>query len=246
MATSIEILRQKQEQKHLVVGEPKPRRITVIEYEKMFKKGVYGENDKLELLNGVLYDKYEGKRHIITAEEYERMIKAGIYGENDRIELINGVIINMSPKGDPHSSATNIAATYFIMLFGNRVIVRNQVPILLADSSEPEPDVVVAAPDEMRYSTRKPTPKDIYLVIEVADTSVRYDREVKGKMYARAGIVQYVLLNLKKRELENYCEPSPKSYRSKQTLSEEKSFNLVAFPKIRVNVKDLLPPKQKV
>lgn len=212
----------------------------------MFKKGVYGENDKLELLNGVLYDKYEGKRHIITVEEYERMIKAGIYGEDDRIELINGVIINMSPKGDPHSSATYRCARYFFESLGNRVIVRNQDPILLADSSEPEPDVVICVFDEMEYSTRKPTPKDIYLVIEVADTSVRYDREVKGKMYAQAGIIQYVLLNLKKRELENYREPSPKGYRSKQTLNEGESFNLVAFPKIRVNVKDLLPPKQKV
>jgi Uma2 family endonuclease len=246
MMTSAEQI--EQHQSSLIIGEerePQMRLITVKEYDKMVKRGVYGTSDHIELLNGVIMDKYKGKRHLITVKEYERMIKAGIYDENDRIELLNGAIINMSPKKTPHPTATNRSAKHFDALLGNKILVRNQDPIVLHDLSEPEPDIVLVVPDDMEYADRTPTPTDIYLVMEVSDTTLRYDRKVKGAAYAKAGITQYVILNLKRRELEDYREPSEDGYRSKQTYSAEQSFSLVAFPEISVKVSDLLPPERK-
>lgn len=193
----------------------------------------------------VVSEEYEPQIRLITVENYDKMVEVGIYDENDRIELLNGVILNMGPKNDPHCSATDRAMKHFILSLSDRVIVRNQNPIVIDNLSEPEPDIVLAAPDEMEYSTRTPTPADILLIMEVSDTTVSFDRKVKGAAYAKAGIIQYVLLNLKRRELEDYREPSEDGYRSKQTYSAEQSFSLVAFPEISVKVGDLLPPKRK-
>lgn len=178
----------------------------------------------------------------ITAEEYQRMIEAGIFHEDERIELIEGRIVQMSPKNLKHAIATKRTNRWLAKLLGDRAIIGVQDPILLNDFSEPEPDITLIAPPDNRYTENHPKPKDIFLVLEVADSSIFYDRDEKGPLFARNGIVQYCLLNLQSRELEDYREPSPNGYRSKRTYTEEESFTLVAFPKISIKVKDLLPP----
>lgn len=181
---------------------------------------------------------------LLTTSEYEQMIAAGIFNEDDRIELLEGVIVKMSPKGMRHATSTDRTARYFIRLLSERVIVRNQNPIRLNDYSEPEPDLVLAALEEFEYANRHPQPEDIYLVLEVADTTLAYDRNHKGLSYATAGIVQYLILNVGDMEIEDYREPSADGYRRKQTYKRGQEFNLVTFPDIKVKVNDLLPPVQ--
>ena len=183
---------------------------------------------------------------LLTTSEYEQMIAAGIFNENERVELLEGVIVEMSPKGMRHATSTDRAAKHFIRLLGDRVIVRNQNPIRLNDYSEPEPDLVLATLEELEYADRHPQPEDVYLVLEVADSTLAYDRHHKGLSYAAAGIGQYLILNVSEMEIEDYREPGAGGYRRKQTYREGQEFDLVAFPSIKVKVSDLLPPVQKV
>ena len=116
------------------------------------------------------------KPRLITVAEYDRMIEFGIYTENDRIELLNGEIIELMPKGPKHTSANSRLVRFFIRLFGKKVIVRGQDPIWLDGVSEPEPDIVLAKWNETEYSEGHPTPSDIFLVMEISDTTLAYDR----------------------------------------------------------------------
>ena len=180
------------------------------------------------------------KPRLITVAEYDRMIEAGIYTENDRIELLNGEIIEIMPKGTKHTSANSKIVRFFIRLFDEKLIVRNQDPIVLDDFSEPEPDIVLAIWDDNEYAEHHPTPTDILLVMEISDTTLAYDREAKARAYSRNNIRQYLLLNLQNETIEDYREPNADGYQFKRTLRKGDIFNLVAFPEIEINFDDLL------
>ena len=176
-----------------------------------------------------------------SVKEYDWMIEQGILTENDNIELLNGAIVEKMPKGTKHANFNDIIANLFFQKLGQKVWVRNQNPIWLDDFSEPEPDIVLAALNENGYEDKHPTPEDIFLILEVSDSTLSYDRTAKSAAYARAGIVQYLLLNVQERTLEDYREPSADGYQSKQTLRDEQTFNLVAFPEVTLQAKDFLP-----
>src|SRR5205085_3308981 len=122
-----------------------------------------------------------------------------------------------------------------------KVWIRNQNPIWLDDFSEPEPDIVLVEPPFSKYFEKHPTPADIFVILEVSDTTLNFDRTAKSAAYARAGIRQYLLLNVQDGTLEDYREPSADGYQSKQTLRGEQTFSLVAFPDILLQAKDFLP-----
>ncbi|MEW6210455.1 MAG: Uma2 family endonuclease [Acidobacteriota bacterium] len=187
--------------------------------------------------------KIEPTARSFTVDEYYRMAEAGIIQPGERVELIEGRILKMSPKGTAHSASTTLAARYFIIHLGDRAIVRIQEPVHIDDRSEPEPDVVLARPLENKYSDHHPAPGEILLILEIADTSARYDREVKSLLFAQAGVIQYCILNLNSKELEDYRDPGSEGYRSKQTYKADEQFSLVAFPEILIAVRDLLPPE---
>jgi Uma2 family endonuclease len=197
---------------------------------------VPGATQPLTVLNGL------PEPRLFTAREYQHLVEVGILNEDERIELIEGRIVRMAAKNIKHAVANNGATRCFARSLVERVIISGQNPILLNDFSEPEPDLVLVAPPDDRYLESHPTPKDIFLVLEIADSSLAYDRGVKCPLFAQNGIVQFCLLSLQNRELEDYRELGPNGYRRKQTYSEDESFNLVAFPKILIKVKDLLPP----
>ena len=176
-----------------------------------------------------------------TVDEYYRLQEIGILSEDDHIELIEGEILIMAPKGIKHSASSTRANRWFIRKLGNRAIVRNEQPIHLDDDSEPEPDLVVAAPVEDEYDYHHPIPAEVLLVIEVANSSLAFDRAEKNRLYARAGIIQYCILNLRDRTIEDYRHPGRRGYRSKEIYTEKQRFNLVAFPDIKVRVAELLP-----
>ena len=179
------------------------------------------------------------KTRLITVAEYDRMIEAGIYTENDRLELLNGRIIQIMPKGKRHASTNDKIARFFYRVFDEKIIIRNQNPIILDDFSEPEPDIVLANWSENEYVENHPTPKDILLVMEISDTTLAYDRDDKARAYSRNGIAQYLLLNLQNETVEDYRSPEADGYGSKQTYRSGEAFNLVAFPEIEIKVDDL-------
>lgn len=180
----------------------------------------------------------------ITVEEYDAMIENGVFDEDDKVELLNGAIVEKMPKGPKHSAITNKTAKLFFRVFDALATVRVQDPIILDDYSEPEPDIIVAILREDEYETAHPRPEEIHLVLEVSDSTIGYDRNTKGDAYARAGIRQYLMLNVQEKTLEDYREPSADGFQSKQTLRAGQEFNLVAFPEITLNVSDFLPSEK--
>ncbi len=178
----------------------------------------------------------------LSVEDYEKMIDIGIFDEDDHVELWKGVLVTMSPKGSKHANAVRRIDRLIEKALGDEIIFSAQDPIRLDDFSEPEPDVALLVPPIENYDDRHPTPEDIYLVMEIAESSIEKDRG-KAFNYARNDIRQYLLLNLNTSEIEDYREPAADGYRFKQTHDKTASFNLVAFPEVTIKVADLLPPE---
>lgn len=181
------------------------------------------------------------KPRLISVAVYDKMIEHGILTKYDKVELLNGVMFEKMPKGTKHASLTDFLTRFFYRILGEKVIVRNQNPIWLDEYSEPEPDIVLVVPDEKNYFEKHPEPSDIFLILEVSDSTVSFDRNTKAAAYARAGIRQYLLLNLQNSSVENYREPSADGYQFKQTLRAGQTFNLVAFPEVEINASEFLP-----
>lgn len=180
----------------------------------------------------------------ITVEEYDLMIESGVFDRDDQIELLNGVIVEKMPKGTKHATLNDMIATRLVQQLGERVCVRNQNPIRLDEFSEPEPDIVLAKLPFERYFDNHPTPDEIFLILEIADSTLGYDRNTKSAAYARVGIRQYLVLNVQEKTLEDYREPSFDGFQSKQTYRAGQNFNLAAFPEVSLKVSDFLPPEK--
>jgi Uma2 family endonuclease len=119
-----------------------------------------------------------------TVKEYHKLGKIGFFNPEERLELIEGNIIKTSAKGTVHASATRRTAALLHNILGNQAAVYNKSQIALDDSSQPEPDIAVVRIDAFDYATHHPTPSEVYLIIEVADSSLTFDREIKAKIYA--------------------------------------------------------------
>ncbi|MGA9772174.1 MAG: Uma2 family endonuclease [Blastocatellia bacterium] len=182
-------------------------------------------------------------RRRFTVAEYNLMGQTGILQPDERVELIEGEIQKMSPKGTKHSSSTTYAGDCFRKSLGDRVIVRVQDPIDLGEHSEPEPDLILAIPHKTKYADHHPTPQEVLLVLEISDTTLAKDRIIKARLYSQAGVIQYCILNLNARELEDYRDPDESGYRTKHTYKADESFSLVAFPDLSIAVGELLPPE---
>ena len=160
-----------------------------------------------------------------TIDDYHKMIQADILTENDRVELLDGEIIEMSPIGSEHAGCINRINALLGALLGKKAILSIQNPLQIGEWSEPEPDIAILKPADHYYAKRHPNPEDVLLIIEVADSSLEYDREVKMAMYAKAGIPEYWIINLQQSELEAYRAPKENGYRIKEIISPEDSFN---------------------
>lgn len=176
---------------------------------------------------------------LISVKNYDEMIEHGILTSDDKVELLNGIIIEKMPKGIKHAAINDLVAEIFREKLGNRGIIRNQNPVVLDDYSEPEPDLVLAKPPREIYLERHPTPEDILLIIEISDSTLGRDRVTKSLAYAKAGIQQYLVLNVQDNSVEDYRQPAADGYQWKQTYRTGDKFNLTAFPDIEINVEDL-------
>jgi Uma2 family endonuclease len=150
-----------------------------------------------------------------TREEYYRMWESGFFSDK-RVELLDGEIITMPPQNPPHAGTTSGLATVVIRAIGTNFTVRIQAPIVLNNWSEPEPDVAICrfVPDNYRHE--HPQASDILLLIEVADTSLAYDRQRKTVAYAASGIPEYWIVNLADRRVEVFSDPDPLAQRYRQ------------------------------
>ena len=157
-------------------------------------------------------------RRQINVEEYYRMAEVGILTDNDHVELIHGEIIEMSPIGSRHASIVNRITKILTGLVGDSAIVSVQNPIKVNDLNEPEPDVAVLKPRDDFYAEKHPGSQDIFLVIEISDTTLAYDREIKLPLYAMAGIPEFWLINLEKGEIEIHRVPSTDVYKKIEIL----------------------------
>ena len=175
--------------------------------------------------------------HKLSVEKYERMIRAGIFTENDRIELIRGELLDKMPIGEAHVEVVNRLTRRFARLLDETITVSVQNPLVLADS-EPEPDLALytlRAPGKARAS-------DVHLVIEVADTSLEFDRTVKLSLYAEAGIPEYWIVNVLDEEVEIHRQPKlDGSYALTSTRERGSTLEPLAFPAVKLTVDEILP-----
>jgi|SRR5215471_6752539 len=148
-----------------------------------------------------------------TADEYQRMGQTGILSEDDRVELIDGEIVAMTPIGLRHGAAVDRSNRMMVMRAGDRAIVRVQGSVRLDSFHEPEPDLLLLRPHEDFYASTHPGPADILLIVEIADSSLNYDRDVKGPIYARFGVPEYWLADLNGEQLICYSRPESGVYR---------------------------------
>ena len=177
-----------------------------------------------------------------TVKEYHKLGEIGIFNPEERVELIEGNIIKISAKGTGHACATRRTASLLHNLVGNQAAVYNKSPIALDDNSEPEPDIAVVRIDPFDYATHHPTPSEVYLIIEVADSSLTFDREIKAKIYARSGIADYWVLNVGSRQLHVFREPAENGYQSEVILGETASISPIEFPAFNIAIQAMLPP----
>ena len=190
------------------------RRFSLDEYERMVSCGILTKQHRVELIRGENLEKIwvSGSRfrphHQFSLEDFERMIEVGILTEQDRCELIRGDIIEKMTIGESHAACVKRLNRLFNNRLGSKVIVGIQDPVIVAES-HPEPDVTLLVPQDDFYVSSTPRSADILLLIEVADSSLGYDRTIKLSLYAEAGVCEYWIANLNDECVEVYRNPQP-------------------------------------
>jgi Uma2 family endonuclease len=179
-------------------------------------------------------------QHRFSVKEYYRMAETGVLRPDARVELLAGRIIDKSPIGPFHGGVTKRLIRFFTALAKSRWVVAAQDPVHLDDHSEPQPDLMLLKPAADDYTTRQPGPADVFLLIEVADSSLNLDREEKLPAYGHAGISEVWILNLPAKTIEVYREPHFTGYGVNKTLHSGDKASPLAFPDVAVEVAELL------
>ncbi|HEX9820336.1 MAG TPA: Uma2 family endonuclease [Methylomirabilota bacterium] len=176
-----------------------------------------------------------------TVAEYERMVEAGVFRSSDRVGLIEGEIIEMTPIGDPHASVVDRLAMLMSRLVGHRAIVRMQGPVrFIRLHSRPQPDLVLLAPRADYDAGGAPGTREIFLLIEVMDTSVEYDRRRKTPLYARARVPEVWLVDIPAGVVDVHRNPGEGGYRNARTVTRGETLRPQAFSDVTLSVDDIL------
>jgi Uma2 family endonuclease len=176
------------------------------------------------------------QRHRITADEYHRMAEVGLLAPDARVELIEGEIIDMAPIGKDHMSVVDQLNRLFVRAVGDDAIVRIQGSVRLSQMSEPEPDVVLLKPRPDFYRSQWASAADTLLVIEVSDSSLRYDRDFKVPFYARHGVPEVWIVDLEHDQLLVYGSPSRGTYSRHASAAQPGIMPVTALPGIAVDL----------
>ena len=182
----------------------------------------------------------EVTRKLFTIDEYYKMAEAGIFDEDSRVELIEGEIIEMSPVGSRHIACVNRANELFVLNLAERVIVSPQNPVRLSNITEPQPDLVLLKRRADYYTAKRLSAEDTYLVIEVSDTTFRYDRNRKLPLYAKYGVQEVWIEDLKKDVILVFRDLADSEYSTSLVFRPGDSISLSAFPDVLFKVEDLL------
>ncbi len=180
------------------------------------------------------------RRHRITVDEYYRMVEVGLLAPKARVELIDGEIIDMPPIGDPHMATVDRINELLIHAVGDRAIVRCQGAVQLGDFSAPQPDLVLLARREDYYSTRRAVAEDIFLTIEVSDTTLSYDRGRKMALYARHRVPELWVIDVNSRRLHLYRRPSENAYLDVSSLEAPSTMTVERLPEVTLDLSWLL------
>ena len=179
-------------------------------------------------------------RRLFTREEYHRMGEAGIFKPADRVELIRGEIIEMSPIGSRHIAFVNNLNQLLVVRLVGRAIVSVQNPVALSDDTEPEPDLaILRLRSEPAYKDVEPWGNDVLLLIEVAETSLSYDRNTKLRLYAEMGIPEYWVVNSPAASIEIHRTPEADGYRDVRRVSGDATVTLQAFPDVALTLAEI-------
>jgi len=174
------------------------------------------------------------KAKLWTVDDYHRMVESGILMGSDRVELLEGQIVEMNPQLPPHAATTQHAFRYLDRLLESVAYVRMQLPVTLKPKSEPEPDIAVVRIDPNEYGARHPTPDEILLIIEVADSTLLSDRQQKALVYAKAKISDYWILDVNTRQVYIFREPTQDGYQQETIVAANTVLAPIAFPNIKI------------
>ena len=171
------------------------------------------------------------RERTFTVSEYHGLAHHGILKENDRVELLDGRIYEMNPIGSRHAQCVRRLTELLVLKIAPRALVSIQNPVRLDDRSEPEPDVALLEPKEV-YGSRHPRPDDVLLLIEVADTTLDFDRDVKALLYARAGVRELWVLALEEERVHVYRRPGANGYGEYAVVERSAAVDITALPEV--------------
>ena len=175
-----------------------------------------------------------------TVDEYLKMVETGILNEDDRVELLGGEIVEMTPPPGPdHNAPWGILNRLLVLGVGSRALVMSGPTLRLSRRSAPEPDFVLLRPDPRNYRDRYAEPGDVLLLVEISDSSIRRDRELKLPLYAAAGIPEYWIADVQSETVEVYKDPAGSSFASVRVFPRGESVSPSAFPDLRIAVDEI-------
>ena len=210
------------------------------EYYAMGEAGILPEGGS-ELIGGVVYMKGVDKPWRFTVDDYYAMAEVGILSHDERVELVNGEIIPMSPIGKRHRSSVYALGHLISLQLRDRALVGVQNAVYLDNCKEFQPDVTILRSSDDFYLSNPPGPDDVLLLIEVSDSSLSYDRDVKLSLYASAGIPEFWIANIPDSVVEVYTDPSGSEYQTRRVFSAEDSVSPSAFPDVSLTVSRIVP-----
>jgi Uma2 family endonuclease len=188
-------------------------------------------------MSAVMTDRLPRPR--VSVEEYYRMAEVGLIAPDARTELIEGEVIEMAPMGSPHAGRVSQLSHLIFPALGNSGLMRVQLPVHLDDYSEPMPDLAVVRPQKEFYSSRHPGSADTLLIVEVSDSSLRFDRDVKVPLYSRHQVPEVWLLDLSRDRIHFFRAPRDGTYTDVSFIDEPNAVALSALPEITVDLSGL-------
>jgi len=212
----------------------------VKEYYRMAEIGVLQKDASVELLNGKILDRSDATLHRFSVRDYYRLAEKGVLRPGARLELLDGRITDKSPIGPLHGGVVKRLNRLFHRASQGRWLLAVQDPVHLEDHSEPQPDLMLLRPAADDYDSRHPSPEDVFLLIEVSDSTLETEREVKLPVYGRAGIAEVWIVDLIHGTLEVYREPHAAGYAHKEVLHRGDSAAPARFPDAVIEVATLL------
>lgn len=218
-----------------------PRRLfTVAEYERMTDPRIFPFEERTELLQGVVVNRHSSRPWLFSREAYHALAECGILHANEHTELIEGEILLMSPINARHAGLVNRLNLWVVATFVGRAMPAIQNPVQLGEGSEPQPDVAVLKPRRDLYARAHPSPQDVLWLMEVSDTTLEYDCDIKVPLYARAGIPEVWVVDVNNARVLVYRHPKRGGYSEQFVVERGQTLGPLVFPETVAPVTDLL------